>query len=238
MINEPKEAFPYKPPSKLIIKKYNYIFKIEKPLASRFSKILVDKLIGILGLIIAIPILSLLKICYLLEGLIFTENKGPMLFYYEAISAGKIIKKYKIRLIKEKFIDKERAKKNDWIAYSAEWTNESRTYLGSFVKKFYLDELPQFWSILKGDMSFIGPRPLAVIHYERDKAQGNVSRMLLKGGLLGLGHINKGSKRMGDPSFEYEYIDKYINSSSLDLLFLDIWIAWKGLKLVLKGGGY
>ena len=43
-------------------------------------------------------------------------------------------------------------------------------------------------------MSIVGPRPLSVLHYERDKAQGNVTRSLLKGGLLGLGHINKGTK--------------------------------------------
>jgi lipopolysaccharide/colanic/teichoic acid biosynthesis glycosyltransferase len=148
-------------------------------------------------LMLSAPILLLLKLAFLIEGWLIPENKGPMFFYYNEVSAGKVIPKYKIRLIKTKFIEPEGAKRHDWIAYSAEWTPDSRTYVGQFVKKFYLDELPQFWSVLKGDMSIVGPRPLSVLHYERDLAQGNVTRFLLRGGLLGLGHINKGTYEMG-----------------------------------------
>ena len=59
-------------------------------------------------------------------------------------------------------------------------------------------------------MSIVGPRPISLMHFKRDCEQGNVSRKLIKGGMLGLGHINKGSAEMGNPIFEYEYIDKYI----------------------------
>jgi hypothetical protein len=77
-----------------------------------------------------------------------------------------------------------------------------------------------------------------VLHYERDKAQGNVTRGLLRGGLLGLGHINKGTPEMGNPRYEYEYIEEYLKRSSFGLLRLDIWIICKGVSVILKGGGH
>jgi lipopolysaccharide/colanic/teichoic acid biosynthesis glycosyltransferase len=235
---EPNEAFPYTPPSDEIKSKYAYIFEIKEPLPPRFFKLVFDKLTAIVLLTLSMPILFALKIAYIIEGVLIPENKGPMLFYYWGISGGKKIKKWKIRLIKKKFIEPEGAARHDWIAFSAEWTPESRTVVGTFVKKWYLDELPQFWSVLIGDMSIVGPRPLSVLHYERDKAQGNVTRTLLKGGLLGLGHINKGTSEMGNSIYEYEYVDEYLKRSSFGLLSLDLWIIWKGIVVILKGGGH
>lgn len=235
---EPAEAFPYAPPTAQILKRYSHIFELKEPLRSRFFKVLFDKLVSIIFLLISAPILLLLKLAFLLEGLLIPENSGPMFFYYNGVSAGKIIPKYKIRLIKTKYIEPEGAKRHDWIAFSAEWTPDSRTHVGQFVKKFYLDELPQFWSVLKGDMSIVGPRPLSVLHYERDRAQGNITRFLLRGGLLGLGHINKGTSEMGNPIYEYEYVEQYLKRSSFSLLCLDLWIIWRGILVIAKGGGH
>ena len=234
---EPEGAFPYKAPDDFIKTKYHHIFQLKEPLDDRLPKVLFDKVMAIIFLIFAAPILLIVKIVYVIEGWIIPENKGPMFFSYNAISKGKIIPKYKIRLIKTKFIDPEGAEKGDWHAFSAEWTPDSRTYVGQFVKKFYLDELPQFYSILKGDMSFVGPRPLAVHHYQRDLKQGNVTRYLLKGGLLGLGHVLKGTPEFGSPVYEYEYADQYLKLSPFGLLWLDLKIIGRGIKVILKGKG-
>lgn len=235
---EPSEAFPYTPPTEEIKIKYSYIFCLDEPLKPRLLKTIFDKLISFLLLIPSLPILLLLKILYMLEGIVIPENKGPLLYFYWGVSGGKKIKKWKIRLIKEKYIEPEGAKRHDWIAFSQEWSPESRTIVGAFVKKWYLDEIPQFWSVFIGDMSIVGPRPLSELHFERDREQGNVVRSLIKGGLLGLGHINKGTEEMGNPIYEYEYVENYLHSSSLKLLYLDIWIIYKGIILIFKGGGH
>lgn len=234
---EPLQAFPYKPPTEDIRQRYAYLFRLEQPLSPRFLKTAFDKLVAFLLLLLASPILLLLKLAYVVEGWLDPESKGPLFFHYNAVSAGKVFPKYKIRLIKTKYIDAEGATRGDWHAFSAEWTPESRTRVGHVVKKFYLDELPQFFCILKGDMSLIGPRPLAVHHYERDRAQGNVPRFLIRGGLLGLGHIHKGTPEMGNPIYEYEYVERYRTASPLGLLWLDLTIIARGILVVLKGKG-
>ena len=237
-MSEPSKAFPYKSPTEHILQKYSYIFLNQFSLHNRYLKLVFDKSIASLFLLITLPIIIFLKLAFIIEGLLINENKGPLFFSYNAVSQGKVFPKYKIRLIKTKYIEPEGAKRGDWIAYSAEWNEDSRTLVGAFVKKFYLDEIPQFWNVLRGDMSIVGPRPLAVIHYERDLAQGNVTRKLLKGGLLGLGHIMKGKPEFGNPIYEYEYIDQYIKRSELGLLWLDLTIIWRGILLILKGGGH
>ena len=235
--SEPKEAFHYLPPDNATRERYKNIFALTRPLPDRPLKVAFDKIFSATVLVVASPILGGLYLANLIEGWLIPENKGPFIFYYNAVSAGKIFKKYKIRLIKTKYIDQEGARRGDWHAYSAEWTPESRTYVGRFVKKFYLDELPQFYCVLKGDMSIVGPRPLAVHHYERDLNQGNVTRKLLKGGIVGAGHVLKGRPEMGQAAFEYDYIEKYLTLSQPALLALDIKILFKALRVLFEGKG-
>ncbi|MCE4566480.1 sugar transferase [Maribellus sp. CM-23] len=237
-IEEPKEAFPYTPPTPGIREKYAEIFALKEPLKVPFPKLLFDKAVALFFLLLASPILLLLLIANWVEGLLIKENKGPLFFYYYGMSHGRRFKKWKIRLIKESYINKELQAIGDWHAYQNEWMPEARTHVGAFVKKFYLDEIPQFYLILKGDMSFVGPRPLAVHHYERDLAQGNVTRRLIRGGLLGYGHVRKGTSEFGKPLYEYEYVYRYLHYSPFQLLMTDLYVIWRGIVVVLKGGGH
>lgn len=234
---EPSEAFPYKPPSDEVKVTYKAIFDLDHAIEPRFLKLVFDKLFSLLVLVVATPLLVLLWIACKIEGILVSENRGPFFFHYNAISAGTVIPKFKIRVIKIGCIDTELAKTHDWHAYKNEWDPTCRTHVGQFVKSYYLDELPQFFSVLKGDMSIVGPRPLAIHHYERDLAQGNVNRKIIRGGILGLGHIHKETEEMGDPVFEYEYINKCVNMNPMQVLRLDLWIIYRGIRVVLRGKG-
>lgn len=235
---EPREAFPYTPPSVEIKERYREIFELEEPIRVPFLKLLFDKFVATVMLILFLPAIILLLVFNFIEGLLIPENKGPLFFYYNAVSQGKIIKKWKIRLIKTAYIDKELQAQGDWHAFQNEWKPEARTHLGAFVKKFYLDEIPQFYMVLKGDMSIVGPRPLAVHHYERDLAQGNITRKLIRGGLLGYGHVRKGTPEFGKPVYEYEYVYRYLHYPSWKLLLTDLYVIWRGVVVMLKGGGH
>ena len=236
--NEPLEAFPYTSPTAEIKEQYREIFELKTPIRVPILKLLFDKLVAFIFLVLFSPAIILLLIFNFIEGLLIPENRGPLFFYYNAVSHGKPIKKWKIRLIKTSYIDKELQAKGDWHAYKNEWMPEARTHLGAFVKKFYLDEIPQFYMVLKGDMSIVGPRPLAVHHYERDLAQGNVTRKLVRGGLLGYGHVRKGTCEFGKPVYEYEYVYRCMHYSPWKLLMTDLYVVWKGVVVMSKGGGH
>jgi lipopolysaccharide/colanic/teichoic acid biosynthesis glycosyltransferase len=236
--SEPKESFPYLPPDDQIRTKYKELFEMTEPIKVPFMKLLFDKIVSSVILLLCIPILIALYVFNLIEGILIPENKGPLFFYYNAVSQGKVFKKWKLRLIKVSYIDIELQKKGDWHAYKNEWLPEARTFLGRFVKKFYLDEIPQFFLVLKGDMSLVGPRPLAIHHYERDLQQGNTVRKLIRGGLLGYGHVRKGTPEFGKPIYEYEYVYRYIHSSPFQLLMTDLKVITRGIFVIIKGGGH
>jgi len=234
---EPPEAFHCKPPSEEILTEFSYLFSIEGPLPDRILKLAFDKIMSFCALFFLFPLIFLLYLANLFEGFLFPRNRGPFIFSYIASTAGRPFRKHKIRQIKMEEIDPVLAKKGLWHAYAKEWSPNSLTYVGRIVKALYLDELPQLWDILVGNMSFVGPRPLSWHHYERDLKQGNITRKLLKAGLLGPGQSQKGTPLMGDPRGDFEYARIYAESPPLKLLFNDIKIIIQGIMVVFRQRG-
>ena len=107
-------------------------------------------------------------------------------------------------------------------------TRNRVTKFGSFLRRYSLDELPQLFNILKGQMSFVGPRPALVSHLERYTKEQK-TRLNMKPGITGLAQINgrnniPWSKRI---EFDLEYISKFS-------LWLDIKILIKTAFIIFK----
>lgn len=115
-----------------------------------FIKRFFDILISILGIIILSPLLLIVSI------LIKIESKGPVIFKQKRIGKNcKVFNIYKFRSMK---VDSEK----DGVYESK---NDKRvTRIGRIIRKLSIDELPQFFNIIKGDMSMIGPRPTLTYH--------------------------------------------------------------------------
>ncbi len=116
--------------------------------------------------------------------------------------------------------------------------NDSRiTRLGRFLRKTRLDEIPQFWNILRGDMSLVGPRPERPKFVEdlSTKVEGYTDRLSVKPGLTGLAQVSSGyDSDIASVARKVELDLEYINNWSL---WLDIKILFRTVYVVLTGKG-
>ena len=124
------------------------------------------------------------------------------------------------------------------IGETKEMKNDPRQYpFGAFLRTFYLDELPQVWNVLKGEMSFIGPRPER-LEYVAQLAQSipfYKIRLLVPPGLTGWAQINmKNDASMEDAPEKLQYDLYYIKNKSLTL---DLNIALKTIWVILSRQG-
>lgn len=127
-----------------------------------YIKRLFDIMVGLIGVIILTPFMFILKGVYLAF-----DDVGDMLYFQERVGKdGKLFKMYKFRtMVKDADERLEALLKNE--RYRKEWEENQKlendpriTKVGRFLRKTSLDELPQMWNVLIGDMSVVGPRPL------------------------------------------------------------------------------
>ena len=178
-----------------------------------FIKRILDVLIALLVLLIVWPLFIIVGI------LIKREDKGTI--FYKQVRTGKKGKEF----IMYKFRTMEECKSGEEMKKSH---NERVTKIGRILRKTSLDELPQFINVLKGEMSFIGPRPWITEYYERfNKEQKR--RVDVKPGIIGLAQ-EKG--RNGLSIFEkIDYDLKYVNNLTF---LMDLKILLESIKIVLK----
>ena len=132
---------------------------------------------------------------------------------------------YKFRSM---YVDAEERKKelmaqNEMNGLMFKMENDPRiTKVGKIIRKLSIDELPQFWNILRGDMSLVGTRPPTLDEYEQYESH-HKRRLSLKPGLTGLWQVS-GRNEITD----FEEVVK------LDVQYIDNWSLWEDFRIILK----
>ena len=181
-----------------------------------------DVVLSILALIVLSPVLLAVAIAVKLD------SHGPMLYFSERIGKkGRVFRCAKFRTM-VRDADKRRAdvmhmNERDGVLFKI--SNDPRiTGVGRFLRKYSLDELPQFFNVLRGDMSIVGPRP-PLASEVREYKLSHLRRLDVTPGITGLWQV----QARQDPSF-----DSYI---SLDVTYIENWSIWLDLKILARTVG-
>jgi len=163
-----------------------------------------DRLVSAIALLLLSPFLLLVAIA------IYIRMGSPILFTQSRPGKnGRIFTFYKFRTMTD-----ERNANGNLLPDA-----QRLTAIGQFLRKTSLDELPQLWNVLKGDMSFIGPRPLLVAYLDRYTPE-QAHRHKVKPGITGWAQIN------GRNTISWE--EKF----KLDVWYVEHWSLWLDLKIL------
>ena len=200
-------------------------------------KRLFDLIIVSVLLLLISPFLFLLLMLAGLERLLFLDP-GPLFIFEPRISRGDVFNMIKLNLYKEKsrreyIKTSDEFKKYGTYAY-LQMQNQSLTYIGRVMKKYYLDELGQLFNVMSGDMSLVGSRPLPV-GFKQNKLP---PRKNLKAGIVGFTATRwKNGQKVIPDEADMEYLNIYNSESILGLLKVDILIIFTALRAICKGKG-
>lgn len=170
-------------------------------------------------------ILTLLAPFWLLIILfIHLDSRGKALFVHERIGKnGKPFQLYKFRTMVDGSSDQEFA--------PVSLDDKRITRIGKFLRRTSLDEIPQFWNVLKGEMSIVGPRPEMGFIVKKYTILEK-TRLLVKPGITGLWQIRGRKDLPLHLNVEYDFF--YIQHESL---WLDLIILFKTISVVISGKG-
>jgi exopolysaccharide biosynthesis polyprenyl glycosylphosphotransferase len=180
-----------------------------------FIKILIDKIFSIIFLIISTPILLISAIVIYLEDgfpILFTQNRTGW--------DGRRFKIYKFRSLKKTSFDR-----------TLQVTKDDKRLLkiGKLIRRYSIDELPQFFNVLNGDMSIVGPRPHMVehdIHYS-SLFSNFLKRHKCNPGLTGWAQVNGLRGATPEPDIMKRRME-------FDLWYLNNWTIWLDLYIIFK----
>ena len=240
----------------------------------QLSKRILDLILIIPIIVVLSPIFFLLSLGYAISTIIFPDDRGPIFHRNFRKTKGRLFIVYKFRISRSKYLktltlppetirkiesllnDEEIISLRTHPEYHVEDGGMVKTHFGSFLKQFYLDELPQLINILKGDMTFVGPRPFSLgdprnlpdkagrIHFADRQLDYSFKREL-KSGLTGYYQLNKDSRAREDYSrfvlegvkLDRRYYNEQTQTSCLGAVWLDLSILVRTIPVILRGEG-
>ena len=182
-------------------------------------KMVIDSIGAFIGLILSIPITLAAAVAIKLE------DRGPV--FFKQVRAGRNGKpftmlKFRTMVRNAEELKEQLADRNEMNGPTFKMKNDPRiTRVGAFLRKTSIDELPQFFNVLKGDMSLVGPRPplpKEVSQYDRWQRR----KLTVKPGLTCLWQVN------GRNNIDFE------DWMKLDLEYIDNWSLWLDTKILMK----
>lgn len=184
-----------------------YSIKVEQ----RFVKRLIDIVCSLILIVMSSPVMLITAIC------VHMYDKGPV--FYKQVRCTVNQKPFKIVKFRSMRTDAEK----DGIARLASKNDSRITPIGNFIRKVRIDELPQLFNILKGEMSFIGPRPERpeIIEQYMEEMPEFAYRMKVKAGLAGYAQVYG------------KYNTTPYDKLKLDLFYIQNYSVWLDIKLML-----
>ena len=176
----------------------------------------------------ALSLIGLSPVFFAIAIAIKLTSPGPIFYRWDVIGkGGRKFQSYKFRtmVVGADGMKQELLKTNEATGPVFKMRNDPRvTSVGRILRKFSLDELPQLWSVLKGDMSLVGPRPVLTYEWEQF-SKWQRRKLSVKPGMICLWHLR------GQP----RDFDSWIR---LDLEYIEDWSLWLDLKLLVGAAIY
>ncbi len=188
---------------------------------------IIKRLIDIIFSFLALVVLSPLML--IIAAIIRLTSPGKAIFRQERVGrAGKRFKIYKFRSMR---VDAEEKVGHVW----AENDDPRQTALGKFLRRWSLDELPQFFNVLKGDMSLVGPRPemSGLIRTFQESVPHYLARQRVKSGMTGWAQVNglRGNTSLEDRvNYDRYYIENWSLALDIKIILKTLWAIKKGSR--------
>ena len=189
-----------------------------------FNKLVMKRIIDIVGAIVGLMITAVVML--FIAPAVKLESPGPLIFKQKRVGKnGRYFYIYKVRSM---YQDAEARKaelmeKNEMKGFMFKMTDDPRiTKVGKFIRSTSIDELPQFWNVLKGDMSLVGTRPPTVDEFKQYEAR-HKRRLSMKPGLTGLWQVSGRSN-----------IEDFEEVVRLDCEYIDNWSIQLDIQIILK----